>query len=33
MQGQILNQAQQINANTASVSGNLDWMARAMGKR
>lgn len=33
MQGQILNQAQQINANTASASGNLDWMARAMGKR
>ena len=33
MQGQILNQAQQINANTFSASDNLDWMARAMGKR
>lgn len=33
MQGQILNQAQQINANTASANSNLDWMARAMGKR
>lgn len=33
MQGQILNQAQQISANTASANSNLDWMARAMGKR
>lgn len=33
MQGQILSQTQQINANTAKASGNLDWMARAMGKR
>lgn len=33
MQGQILNQAQQINTHTASASSNLDWMARAMGKR
>ncbi len=34
MQGQILNQAQQINANTASTSRNVDWIARdVFGKR
>lgn len=33
MQGQVLSQAQQINANTASASSNLDWIANAMGKR
>ena len=30
---QVLSQAQQINANTASASSNLDWIANAMGKR
>ncbi len=33
IQGQVLSQAQQINANTASASSNLDWIAKAMGKR
>ena len=33
MQGQILNQAQQINANTASASSSLDWISNAMGRR
>ena len=33
-QQEILNQAQQINANTASTSRNVDWIARdAFGKR
>ena len=33
-QQEILNQAQQINANTASTSRNVDWIARdVFGKR